>query len=86
MEDAVYLEHLFWGHEAKLGGIEPVKAMRAERKRRGLRVRERDGALANVKRVLTAACVPARIAGEGGDAAYLHAALERLERLLPTVA
>ena len=43
VEDAVYLEHLFWGHEAKLGGVEPVKAMRAERKRRGLRVRERDG-------------------------------------------
>ncbi len=85
VEDAVYLERIFWGHEDKLAGIEPVKAMRSERKRRGLRVRERDGALANVKRVLTAACVPARIAGEGGDAAYLHASLERLERLLPTV-
>jgi len=85
VEDAVYLERVFWGHENKLGGVEPVKAMRAERKRRGLRVRERDGKLANIKRVLTAACVPARLAGEGGDAAYLHAALERLEALLPTL-
>lgn len=85
VEDAVYLERVFWGHEDKLSGVEPVKAMRAERKRRGLRVRERDGRLANIKRVLTAACVPARLAGEGGDAAYLHAALDRLERLLPTI-
>lgn len=85
VEDAVYLEHLFWGHEDRLSGVEPVKAMRAERKRRGLRVRERDGRLANIKRVLTAACVPARLAGEGGDQAYLHAALDRLEKLLPTL-
>ncbi|MEL6496998.1 MAG: aminoglycoside phosphotransferase family protein [Planctomycetota bacterium] len=82
VEDAVYLERVFWGHEAKLAGVEPVRAMRAERKRRGLRVRERDGTLANIKRVLTAACVPARVAGEGGDDAYLAASLERLERLL----
>lgn len=85
VEDAVYLERVFWGHEDKLEGVEPVKAMRSERKRRGLRVHAGDGRLANIKRVLTAACVPARLAGEGGDAAYLHAALERLEKLLPTL-
>ncbi|MEL6797444.1 MAG: aminoglycoside phosphotransferase family protein, partial [Planctomycetota bacterium] len=29
VEDAVYLERVFWGHESKLAGVEPVKAMRA---------------------------------------------------------
>ncbi|MEO1583975.1 MAG: aminoglycoside phosphotransferase family protein [Planctomycetota bacterium] len=86
IEDAVYLERVFWGHESHLHGVEPVRAMRAERKRRGLRVRGSDGDLANIKRVLTAASVPARFAGEGGDRAYLEASLDRLERLLPVIA
>ena len=85
VEDAVYLERLFWGHESKLMGVEPVRAMRQERKQRGLTLTPEDGHLANAKRVLTAAAVPARLAAEGGDHAYLAAALDTLERLMSTI-
>ncbi|MEM8758499.1 MAG: aminoglycoside phosphotransferase family protein [Planctomycetota bacterium] len=84
-EDAVYLERVFWGHETKLGGIEPVRLMRKLRRDRGLRVGEQDGRLANIKRVLTAASVPARLAAEGGDAAYHARSLEILRRRLPAL-
>jgi hypothetical protein len=40
--------------------------------------------LANIRRVLMASCAPAMMEREG-DKAYLHAALEVLERFLPQV-
>lgn len=85
VEDAVYLERIFWGHEDRLLGVQPVRGLRHERRRRGMPVGPDDGHLANAKRVLTAAAVPARMTVEGGDEAYLLSALDHLERLLPTL-
>ncbi|MEM9166007.1 MAG: aminoglycoside phosphotransferase family protein [Planctomycetota bacterium] len=85
IEDAVYLERVFWGHDDRLLGVKPVRRMRALRREMGLPLTGDDGRLANIKRVLTAAAVPARFAAEGGDAAYHAAALGCLHRLLDTV-
>ncbi|HED54769.1 MAG TPA: aminoglycoside phosphotransferase family protein [Phycisphaerales bacterium] len=81
VEDAVYLEHLFWGHEDRLFGIKPFSLMRKERKARGLDVGECDTDLANIKRVLLAAAVP-RFIGIEGDRKYVRAALEKIETLM----
>lgn len=81
VEDAVYFERLFWGHEDKLGGVNPVEAMAEARKRHGLPVCERDHELADIRRLLTASCVPVFLAREGHPA-YVRSAIERLERLV----
>ena len=81
VEDAVYFERLFWGHEDKLGGVEPVEAMAEARLRHGLPVGDRDYELADIRRLLTAACVPVFLAREGRPV-YVRAAIERLERLV----
>lgn len=85
VEDAVYLERLFWGHEDRLGGLEVVRAIREARKRRGLAARPSDGRYANLKRVLSAGCMPARRGSEHGDSRYAAFSLSVLERLLPTL-
>lgn len=82
VQDAVYLEHVFWGHEDRLGEVEPVRLMRQARRARGLPARESDGRLANIRRLMTAAGVPARLVYERGDRRYLEAALGHIERLL----
>lgn len=81
VEDAVYLEHLFWGHEDKLFGTKPVKQMRKLRKDNGLRVGEDDSALADVKRLLMAATSPS-VLPVTGDGRYAHAALAHAEDLV----
>ena len=81
MEDAVYLEHLFWGHEDKLFGVKPVRQMRKLRKDRGLRVGEDDSVLADVKRLLMAATSPS-VLPVTGDGRYAHAALGHAEDLV----
>jgi len=81
VEDAVYLEHLFWGHQDRLFGIKPFSMLRKERKARGLDVGEQDTELANIKRVLLAAAVP-RFIGVEGDQKYVAAALEKIETLM----
>lgn len=80
VEDAVYLEHLFWGHEEKLFGIKPVRQMRTLRKERGLAVEGHDSELADIKRMLMAACAPSFF-GVEGDSKYLARALELTERI-----
>jgi len=82
IEDALYLERQFWGHEPLLHGVKPLSAMAKLRRERGLEIDEHYDQLANIRRVLTAACAPANIEREGNPK-YLHAALDVIERLLP---
>lgn len=82
VEDALYLEHLFWGRAEKLFKVKPVGALARERKKLGLACVDGYAEVADAKRVLTAACVPGNYPGEG-DAVYCAGALETLERLLP---
>jgi len=82
LEDALYLERQFWGHEAMLHGVKPLTTLARLRRERGLPCDDEYGDLANVRRVLMAACAPALVEREGNPK-YLHSALEHLERLLP---
>jgi aminoglycoside phosphotransferase (APT) family kinase protein len=85
VEDAVYLERQFWGRPDQLFGIHPVSMLAKFRRELGLPTEGDYGALANLRRVLMAACAPVFLAHDGHPK-YLHAALETLERLLPQVA
>jgi hypothetical protein len=84
VEDAVYLERQFWGRPDQLFGVHPVSVIARCRRELGLPTDGDYGALANLRRVLMAACAPVNLAQEGHPR-YLHAALETLERLLPQV-
>lgn len=82
VEDALYLERLFWGKPELLGGIKPVSVLARHRREVGLATDDDYAGLANIRRVLMAATVPAFLEHEGHPR-YVHAALETLERLLP---
>jgi len=85
VEDAVYLERVYWGRSEALHKVKPVSTLARARRRLGLDNGERYNDIADLRRVLTAACAPAFLHREGAPA-YLHAALEIIERLLPKVA
>lgn len=84
VEDGVYLERQFWGHKDALHGIKPVSHLAKCRKKLGLSTEGNYQLLANVRRVLTAACIPVFL-GREGNPAYVHAGLEVLEHLLPQI-
>ncbi|GJQ29421.1 MAG: hypothetical protein HBSAPP03_13050 [Phycisphaerae bacterium] len=81
VEDALYLERQYWGHEKQLG-LKPVPTLARLRRERGLPADDSYGDLAMVRRVLMAACAPALLDREGNPK-YLRAALEIMERCLP---
>jgi aminoglycoside phosphotransferase (APT) family kinase protein len=81
IEDALYLERTGWGREGALGGVSPVTELSLHRRELGLPCDDDYGRLACVRRVLTAACVPALIEREGSRA-YLHAAYEVIRKNL----
>ena len=83
-EDAVYLERQFWSHPEKLFGCHPVSLLARFRREQGQKTDGDYGMVANLRRVLMAACVPAQLSHDGSPR-YVHAALETLERLLPQV-
>ncbi len=83
IEDALYMERLFWGREDQLCGINPLSTLAATRASIGLPVSDDDIALADVRRTLMAASAPSFLRTEG-DPVYLKAALDTLERLLPS--
>lgn len=92
VEDAVYLERMHWGRpcadgsgKPALDGVKCVSLLAKARKALSLDTSGDYGALANMRRVLSAATIPAFLDREGGKA-HLHVALETLERLLPVVA
>jgi len=82
IEDGLYLERQYWGHEELLHGVKPVSELNRCRKKLGLDPGEDHGHLADVRRVLMAACVPGLINREGNPK-YVEAALVVLEGLLP---
>lgn len=84
VEDAVYLERQFWGRKRDLCGVKPVGIMARRRKELGLPASEDYQRLAQIRRVLMAACVPAMATREGSEA-YTRGALEVLEATLPVV-
>lgn len=84
VEDAVYLERQFWGKPEGLHDVHPVKLLAHCRRERSMPTEGDYGMLANVRRVLMAACVPCFLAREGHPK-YVHAALEVIERVLPQV-
>lgn len=84
VEDAIYLERLYWANPAKLCGVKPVKALAKARKAQGLDNGDDYNELANIRRVLLGACVPAFLHREGHPA-YLEASLGVLENTLPLV-
>jgi len=85
VEDAIYLERQFWGKPEGLFGIHIVSLLAKFRREAGLKTDGDYGLVANVRRVLMAACAPAHLAAEGNPK-YLHAALETIDRVLPQVA
>ncbi|HCT44196.1 MAG: hypothetical protein CMJ35_11465 [Phycisphaerae bacterium] len=82
IEDALYMERLFWGREDQLCGIDPLGTLTSTRRAIGLPANDDEIALADVRRVLMAASAPAFLRTEG-DPVYLKAARTTLERLLP---
>jgi hypothetical protein len=84
VEDAVYLERLYWAKPELLRGIKPVSEVARLRREAGVLGQEDYAMLANIRRVLMAASVPAFLLHEGHPK-YVHAALELLERVLPLV-
>ena len=82
IEDALYMERLFWGRPDQLCDIDPLTTLAATRSSIGLPADEEAIALADVRRVLMAACAPAFLRTEC-DPVYLKAALGMIERLLP---
>lgn len=91
VEDAVYLERLYWGKPEMLHGVKPVTVL-------GRLIRDRDhaagiahgqgladddyGALADIRRALAAGVVPLDLDNDGHQK-YTHAALDVLEKVLP---
>lgn len=86
VEDAVYLERLYWGKPELLCGVKPVSAISKFRKELGMHPEDGEDypMLANIRRVLMAASAPAFLHREGHPK-YMHHALEIIERLLPLV-
>jgi hypothetical protein len=84
VEDALYLERLYWAKPELLFGVRPVTALAKFRRDMGLEARDDYGTLAQVRRALMAATVPAFLEHEGHPR-YVHAALETLERTIPLV-
>jgi hypothetical protein len=82
VEDALYLERLFWAKPELLYGVKPVATLARFRRELGLDTTGDYGTLALVRRVLMGASVPAFLEHEGHPK-YVRAALEVLERTLP---
>ena len=78
VEDALYLERLFWGREDRLSGIEPVEDLHRFREMEGLDEIADWARLADVRRILMASSVPAFLKLEGHPV-YVAGALDRLE-------
>lgn len=85
IEDALYLERQYWGHEEWIAHAKPLSILARLRREAGLPTQGDYNELANLRRILMAACAPALIGSEGGNQKYLHSALTHVEKLLPMV-
>jgi Phosphotransferase enzyme family len=84
VEDAVYLERLYWAKPELLGGVKPVSEVAKNLRSLGTIGGEDYAMLAHVRRVLMAASVPLYLEHEGHPK-YVKAALEMLERTMGVV-
>lgn len=84
VDDAVYLERLYWMRPEALKGVKPVSLIAKARKKHGLPTDDNYQRLADIRRVLMAACAPAFLQSEGHPK-YLEAALGVLESTLARV-
>ena len=78
VEDAVYLEHLYWARRDELGQRRLCRQIAQERKRHGLVVERDWSQFAQVHRALLAMAAPTT--AHLGGPRYLEAALEVLEQ------
>ena len=82
VEDALYLERMYWGREDALMGVEPVRCLAEYRLLLGLHADDTDERLADIRRLLMGVTSPAFLRHEN-DPVYLDAALERVLKLIP---
>jgi len=78
LEDAVYLERLYWTRPERIAASPPVKLIGKKRAERGLRNDENAARLADIRRVLLAGSAPAFLRTEGNPV-VLKATLDVLE-------
>lgn len=78
VEDALYLERMYWGRESQLGGVEPVEALARHRLSLGLHADDLDHKIADARRVLMGVTSPAFLNQERSPT-YLEAAIRRVE-------
>ncbi len=83
VEDAIYLEHLYWAQRDKLHGYNITKQIARQRKQMGLAVSKDWPQLANAYRALLAMATPATLHSDGNPR-HLQAALEMLENIIET--
>ncbi len=84
VEDAVYLERLFWARREYIAKHPPVKLIGARRKELGLPDDSNAGRLADIRRALLAGTAPAFMRSEGNPR-YLDACLGMLDEALPRI-
>jgi len=82
VQDALYLERMYWGREELLDGIDPLVSLAEHRVLHGLHADESDASLANIRRVLMGVTSPAFLRHENNPV-YLSAALRKVRKLLP---
>lgn len=80
VEDAIYLEHLYWGNPQRLRQHKPARDLAHQRKKLGLAVDADWPELANIKRALLAMAAPADLRHRSPR--HLTAALQILEAQL----
>jgi hypothetical protein len=81
VEDAIYFEQQYWGHEQALGGRKLGRQLAYERKRLGLPVSKQWSILADSYRALLAMTTPLTVQMRN-DPAHMHAALSLLEKAI----
>lgn len=81
VEDAVYLEHLYWANRSALQNQKPGKLIAGYLRDYGLAPGNNWPELANIYRALLAMVVPTHLSAKGGSP-HAAAALEVLERLV----
>lgn len=84
VEDAVYLEHIYWGRERQLPDARFAKQVARQRKTLGLPGDPDWPHFANLRRALLAAAAPAYMREEG-QAAHLQGALAVLDQALAQI-
>ncbi len=81
VEDAVYLEHLFWAHPQRLTNHDLVRMIAQARKKYGVKLEPQWPRLVDIRRALIAASAPA-YPRTLHDSIHMHASLAVLEQAM----